>query len=338
MGLFQRYDQEGPGVYEDDEEHGSFVTFFSCYFSKLTRMVASNLLFLAFNIPAILLAYLAAVYFLPLISSSLAPDAFTTTLANIGITAAVGSDGGDASFQLYFVLLLFVVMYTVGMNIITVGPVQTGLSYIYRNSIRRTTVFLWSDFTTTVKKNWKPSLAASGISFLVFLVLLLNISFYNNIYEGPYGQVITTVFIMFLLFFTCIQIYVYPLIASVDLSLRKIYENAFLLFLGRLVPTFGIFLLDLLVLIAIPLILLFTFTGFGFTIAIAFYFFFAFSFTQFLNTFFVWRQVEKYVLVEPVEEEETEEDGAETCDTADANTEVTSDAEVTNDKDENVAK
>lgn len=302
MGIFPNYNKEGPGVYADDPKHGPFVRFFQTYSSKFFKLVTTNLMFVIFNIPAMLIAYAGTVFFLPQLNPVFDPAAFQQYLSDMGIAVSDGSAaGGNAALQLYFLLVLFMVMFTVGMQLVAVGPVQTGLSYVYRNYARETTTFLWSDFASAVKKDWKPSAIASLVSVIGTVVILFNIVFYTNVYQGQYSQIFSAIFIVIFVIFMCVQIFVYPMIASVDLKLRYVYRNAILFFLGRLIPTIGIFLVNLIVLFVIPVIMLFSFTYAGFALSIFYYLFFAFSFVQYLNTFFVWQQIERYI-AKPVEE------------------------------------
>jgi hypothetical protein len=319
MGLFTNYNKEGPGVYEDDLKHGPVVTFFQIFGSKFFKLCTTNLIFLLFNIPSLVIAYIASIFFLPMINKTLDPSKFEAYMEKLGIAASDGTAAGNgASMQLYFLLVLFTVMFVVGMLMVVNGPAQTGLSYVYRNFSRGTPVFLWSDFMTSLKKNWKQSLIASVIGLLVSTVTIFNIGFYNTVYTGQYSQVFSTIFVVLLIFILCIQMYVYPLIASVDLKLKDVYRDAVLLFLGRLMPTLGIFLVNVILLVVVPVLLLFTLTNFGFGIAVIYYLFFAFSFLHFLNTYFVWRQIERFV-ARPEGEDETsgEEPAADPTDDTD---------------------
>jgi len=296
MGLFTKFDQEGPGVFSDDPSHGPFVRFFQSYASRFLKLCMMNLMFVFFNIPAILIAYVGSIYFLPLINPVFNPTQFQEYLAQYGIMSGNSNTTAQgASYQLYFLLILLSVMFVVGMLLVSVGPVQSGLCFLYRNFARDTTSMIWTDFVTAFKKNWKQSLAASLISLVLTTVIVMNIVFYNSIYQGPTAQILATVFVMVFVFFICIQMYVYPLIASVDLKLRNVYRNAILFFLGRFVPTMGIFIVNIIVLLVIPVLLLLSVTYFGFAVAIFYYLIFAFSFIHYLNTFFVWQQIDRYI-------------------------------------------
>lgn len=308
MGFFPRYDKEGPGVYADDPKHGPFVRFFETYSNKFFKIVSINLMTVLFNLPAIILAYIGVIFVLPQINPLFAPAAFQTYLTEVGINAADSATTADgAALQLYFLMVVFLVMFIVGMQMISVGPVQTGISYVYRNYARETPAFPWSDFASSFKSNWKQSTIVTFITIFMTGIILANIIFYSNVYDGKYAQIISVIFSMVLVFYMCIQIYVYPMIASLDLSLKNIYRNAVLFFLGRLLPTIGIFLINVVVLLVIPVIMLFSFTYAGFALAIIYYLLFAFSFVQYLNTFFVWQQIERFI----IKPQETDEESTE---------------------------
>jgi uncharacterized membrane protein YesL len=304
MGIFPRYDKEGPGVYADDPKRGPIIRFFQTYAGKFFKLVSTNLMFVLFNIPSMIIAYIGVIYFLPLINPIFEPTAFQNYLAGLGISAAdASSTTGGAALQLYFLIVLFLVLFVVGMQLVSVGPVQTGLSYVYRNFARESATFVWSDFAMSFKNNWKQSLIATGITLIVTVVIMGNIVFYSSTYTGQYAHIFSTLFVMALVFFMCIQIFVYPLIASLDLKLKNIYKNAILFFMARFLPTIGIFIVDVVVLLVIPVVLLFSFTYAGFALAIVYYAFFAFSFVNYLNTFFVWQQIERYI-IKPKETED----------------------------------
>jgi len=299
MGLFSssRYTKEGPGVYADDPKRGPFFRFFQTYGNKFFKILSTNFLLVIFNIPAIILGFLGVIYVLPQINPLFEPAAFQKYLTEAGVVATESATATDGTaLQLYFLLVVFLVMFIVGMQLISVGPVQTGFSYVYRNYARESTTFLWSDFVSSFKSNWKQSTIATFISIFMTGLITANIVFYSNIYEGKFGQVFSAIFFMVFVFYMCVQIYVYPLIASLNLSLKNIYKNAVLFFLGRLLSTLGIFLVDVIVLMVIPLVMLFSFTYAGFALALLYYLLFAFSFVQYLNTFFVWQQIERYIV------------------------------------------
>jgi len=303
MGLFPRYDKEGPGVYADDPKKGPFVRFFQTYSNKFLKIMSINLMFVLFNIPSFVLAFFGVLYFLPQMNPVFEPTAFQQKLVEIGAIAADNTSAGEsAAMQLYLIMVMVIVMFVVGMQLVTVGPVQAGFSYIFRSYARETTTFLWTDFVSAFKNNWKQSTIVTVITLIVTGLMTLNIGFYGNTYTGQFAQIFSSLFFIAMIFYMCIQLYIYPLIASLDLKLRSIYRNAALFFLGRLIPTLGIFLADVAVLLIIPAVLLYSFSNAGVALVIIYYLLFAFSFVHYLNTFFVWQQIERYI-VKPQEDE-----------------------------------
>ena len=291
MGFFPKYDKPGPGIDKDeDSKKGPFSLFFQIYFEKFSRLCTMNLLFILFNIPSMILAYLTAVYFLPMINPVFAPDAFTQKLSELGI-----AETAEAALPAYLLILSLAVIFAVGMLLISLGPVQAGLSYLYRNFARRQPTFLWQDFKSAVKSNWKQSWAASAIAFVLTVVFLFNIVFYSNVLEGTGKMILIASFLFAFIILMCVQIFIYPMIASVELPLKNILKNSLLLFMGRFLPTLGIFFADVGVIFAIPLLILAFLPNFGLPFISIYYLLFAFSFVHFLNTFFAWRQIERYI-------------------------------------------
>ncbi len=308
MSKQDRYLQTTERISDDEQEHGPVYRFLSTYFGRMLRFCATNLMFILFNLPAMALAFIEIFIFLPQISPRFELDAFRSYLSDMGIAAADGtSTSTGVSSWLYILLIFCVSLFVVGSQMVTIGPFQAGLTYLYRNYARDIPTFIWSDFWSATKKNWKQSLQASIIAFVVSNVILLNIAFYLG-GNGRYPMVFATIFIMALIFFICIQMFVYPLIVSVDLRLREIYRNAIIFFLSRLLPSLGIFFIDLLIIVVIPFFLLFSTYNFGLVLCFFYYLFFAFSFTHYLGTFFAWQQINRYIVLPmQTQNEEAEE-------------------------------
>lgn len=311
MGFFSWMDQPGPGVYIDDPQDGPVVSFFKTYGSKFFLLCVFNLIFVVANIPAILISCFVGGFLIPWISPALSIDKLTETLSAI----FKDSSSDPASIpamadQLYWLLIIISAFALAGMLLIVFGPLQAAFSYVYRNFARRNVSFYWQDFTKAFKDNWKQSLIASIISIIITLVLVFNIVFYSTVYTGVGGTPIAVVFAVLLFFFMCVQLYVYQMIVSLELSLPKIYKNALIFTIIRLFPTLGIVLIQLLVVLVIPLLLVSIGLGIGVSITIAFYFTVAFAFAHFLGNYFAWFQIDKYI-VAPQQNKSEDENAAE---------------------------
>ena len=204
----------------------------------------------------------------------------------------------DQAAFFYLIITTMLAFFILGMCLICMGPVQTALSYLYRNYAREIPTFTWSDFKDSFLLNWKDSLKAMGINFLVTVVFVVNIWFYmNNTNMNPtLRTVMSTIFIIMALFFMCINIFVYPMIASLELKIKHIYKNSLLFFMSRFLQTIGIFILNILLLAIVPGIMIFVIAGPAILVAVLYYLFIAFALTHYLNSFFVWQQIDRFIV------------------------------------------
>jgi len=325
MGFFSGMDQPGPGVYIDDPKDGPVVNFFKIYGSKFFTLCLCNLMFVVANIPALLISCLVGGYLLPMISPALSPDKLREMIPLFaGDSLSDPSQIAAAADQFYWILIILSSFAMTGMLLIVFGPFQAALSYVYRNFARGNSSSFWQELVKAFKDNWKQSLIASIISAIVTIVLMINIGFYATVYTGAIATPLAVVVSVLLFFFMCIQMYIYPMIVSLELPLKKIYKNALIFTIIRLVPTIGVVLIQLVVVLIIPLLLVSFGSSIGLSIAVAFYLTFAFSFAHFLGNFFAWYQIEKYI-VAPQQKAEDDEKPVEKEKNASANDDVRND-------------
>lgn len=164
------------------------------------------------------------------VSSAPALNDFFSIVASFG-TKAVMSRG---SLICFCIAALF---------IITFGLSSAGSAYIIRGFNRGEPVFLISDFFSTIKRNWKQALII-GILDLLFCVVLVYDFLFWQATPGFIGGIMMyfALFLCVLYFF--MRFYIYTIAITFDLSLFKIFKDAFLLsFLGfkrNILAFFGI--------------------------------------------------------------------------------------------------
>lgn len=333
--IFPRFDKEGPGVYLEDIENRSPTTrFFQILGRKFWRLCLNNLTHVLCNIFTIVLAFIIVGYAFSMLGFSM--DSFIQGYLAVPkpasvqelepinetmpVTDTAENPGGqeeipmptdeETAASLYFMLNFIGAMFIVGMNLVSMGPVQTGLSYLYRNYSREIPTFTWSDFKESLLLNWKDSLKIMGINLLLTILLITNILFYRQggWLTGLPATILSTIFFLSSLFFLCMNIFIYPMLASLELKVRHIYKNAALFAISRLIPVVGILLLNVLILLAIPLLLVYFLFQLGFLIVIVYYLCIAFALTHYINSFFTWQQIDRFIIKgggkqEPVEEE-----------------------------------
>lgn len=130
---------------------------------------------------------------------------------------------GTASYVFYAIAALF--LFTFGIS-------NAGAACVVRGYNRGDPVFLISDFFGAIKRNWKQAIII-GILDIVFSFALV---FDYLFWQGQPGF-ISGIFMYFALFLCVLyffmRFYIYTIMITFDLSIYKIFKDAFLLsFLG----------------------------------------------------------------------------------------------------------
>jgi len=279
-------------------EHGPIYNFLYSAWIHILKLMGMNMLFIIFNIPAMLIAYVYTLYFLPRINSTFELTNFVRFMLDNGVTgnSSLGNEitGEDAAYQFYFLFVLFCVMFFLCSLLICVGPFQAGFSQIFRNMRRQGSVFFFEDFKQGVKENWKQSTAACLISLVFTAIVLFAIGFYANL-GSRVGIVLAVVFTFILASFMVIQNIVYQLMVSRQLSLKNLYKNAFLFYLLSFGPCLGIMAIMVLFYVVIPFMMIMTTTYLWLGIYVFLYMFFLVAWVQYLISFITGGIINKYM-------------------------------------------
>ena len=282
--------QNKQGIDSDDEvrARGPVARFFLSGWNNLVRLMASNALFVIFNIPSIILSFFISGAFVPLIA-----PLFIDLKAYID--PVTGSDA--AILELYFLLVFFGVNALVSSTLVCIGPFQAGFAKVYKDIRNNTSVSFFSSFSEGMKTNWKKSLAAMIIGLLITPVLLLAIYFYFGM-NSVTGSVIGVVFAVLLVAFVLIQNFVYQMIVSTDLKLSKIYKNALIFLFVRFIPCLGAASVVIVFYAVLPLFLLLSASYLTLGIFMFLYTFVVISWVQYFLSCFSGSLIDRYVASE----------------------------------------
>ncbi|MGI5959464.1 MAG: YesL family protein [Massiliimalia sp.] len=138
-------------------------------------------------------------------------------------------------FELYFrkfwKLITLNLMYVLFcIPIITIGPATAAMSKILRDFSMERSVFLWSDFVEAFKKNFKQGLAMEIIDILVFFVAITSCVFYSR-WAGQ-NKVMYVPFVIvgaILIVAVMMNYFIFVMIPTLDMKLKAMIRNAFLL-------------------------------------------------------------------------------------------------------------
>lgn len=184
-------------------------------------------------------------------------------------------------------LLMFLIWQFTGLIFIILSPLillfpfLAGLTFVTRNYAREEHAFIFSDFKEAIQKNWKMFSIHGIITYCVSVLMYFALVFYY--YNSPNNKILYVPFAIcatLCVLFIFMQYYIPVMIITLDLNLKAIYKNAFILaILGLwknilltlgLVLTVGGFtvlalltgnLLVLALLIILGILLLFSFTS-----------------------------------------------------------------------------
>ena len=280
------------GIDFSERAKGPFAHFFMSGWNHLVRLMAVNALFLLFNIPAIAIAFLYGVVFLPGLVNAFDLSKFITVPNNVGVT--LSAENTQLSFQLVSLLFVFFVVSMVASLLICVGPFQAGFAQVYKDIRNGTSVSLFSSFKTGLKENWKKSLGAMFIGMIFSAVIILAVDFYMNL-GSDVGIVIATIFCVLYFAFILVQNFVYNLMVSTDLKLGKIYKNAILFILLRFGPCLTLGIVAALFYIVIPFVLLMSASYTTLGIFVFLYSFVVIAWVQYGMAFYTGQLIDRYV-------------------------------------------
>lgn len=280
------------GIDFSERAKGPFAHFFMSGWNHLVRLMAVNALFLLFNIPAIAIAFLYGVVFLPGLVNAFDLSKYITVPNNVGV--ALSAQNTQLSFQLVSLLFVFFVVSMVASLLICVGPFQAGFAQVYKDIRNGTSVSLFSSFKTGLKENWKKSLGAMFIGMIFSAVIILAVDFYMNL-GSDVGIVIATIFCVLYFAFILVQNFVYNLMVSTDLKLGKIYKNAILFILLRFGPCLTLGIVAALFYIVIPFVLLMSASYTTLGIFVFLYSFVVIAWVQYGMAFYTGQLIDRYV-------------------------------------------
>lgn len=285
MGLFNfwgSYNKPGPGVEKDEIPKAAPIRFFEIYGRKFTKLLQLNLILM---IPTAVVAVLmACIYRLfpwrPIIQ--------------------IPTASGIIELDLWK-------WYVVPLPLVLLATFSAGLTYVTRNFAREEHAFVWSDFWSAVKNNWKYFLLNGFVTYLLYVVLsFAMIYYYNNAVSNALLYVPFWVCIVVAVTFLWAQYYIPVMFVTFDLKFGQVYKNALIFVLAGFGRNLLITLVWAALVIAVLLIPIMPLTVMiFFWIAILL----LFSFVSYLINFTIYPVIDQY-LIQPYQRKLEEEKNA----------------------------
>ncbi|PKM61224.1 MAG: hypothetical protein CVU97_07330 [Firmicutes bacterium HGW-Firmicutes-21] len=281
---------------------GYFFKLFRRSFSKLTAL---NLVFLLCNFPIFFLLYGISGNLNTTVNTPTSP--LFAQLYGImqyeqnPLTAALNGVIGNSTELSVVSVASRILIYFGYALIITVGLSSVGMFYVLRNMVRSEYVSVWHDFFATIKKNLKQGIIIGILDSLIILLLGYDILIYGANTDNFLMSVFYFAVIIFSFIYFIMRYYIYTILVTFDLPIKKIYKNAFLLaVLGikrniiAILATVVVALISIYIFILLP------------TVGLLLVFIFSLSVVGFIGAYCTYPNIKRY-MIDPYYEEHPEE-------------------------------
>lgn len=220
--------------------------------------------------------------------------------------------GGDGLMSLFTPLLYLTMLYYANvpqavqlllflLSLLLYGPIHCGVTYVLRNYSRQTHSWL-SDIWDKAKENWKQGMLFGILDVLVAALIVFNMTYKPTAELETIAHISKYITLLVGIFYVFMRKYIYLMIVTVQLNLRSIIKNAWLLAFIGIFRNFFSGLANLLLWILAYLLIMVVHPFFE----ILFLGLFIYSFTNFLSINACYPLIDKY-LVQPIAAMQAEE-------------------------------
>ncbi len=212
----------------------NFFNFFKLYGRKINNIALVNLLFVVTNFPIFFFLLGISGWF----SGHTTAPAYNlfsnlSLIADTKLTPASAALYGTYSLQTNVTVLSVadrVFFWLTALLIFTLGISMTGITYIHRNIVRGEPVFILSDFIRAIKRNLKQSILFGVIDSVIIILLAYDFSFIRvNSFSAATAAILYAAIIVLIVLYFMMRRYIYTMIVTFDLPLRKLFKNALIL-------------------------------------------------------------------------------------------------------------
>ena len=148
-------------------------------------------------------------------------------------------------------LFLLNIIYLVScIPVVTIGAATTALYYTTFKMAENRESYVWRDYRQSFRKNWKQATEIWMILLAMILVLGADLLLIGGMSQAL-GAVVALVVIVLSIFLIMMGIYVFPVLARFDNTIKNIMKNALIMSIRHLPSTAVIVILH-----GVPLLLL----------------------------------------------------------------------------------
>ena len=130
--------------------------------------------------------------------------------------------------------------------IVTIGPATTALYYVMLKLVKDEEGSLTKNFFHSFKQNLKQGMIIGCIMLLVGLFFWFDIQYYLQ-QNTTFSFILVVVMMILTVVYICMSIYIYPILARFDNTVKNIFYHTFLISIRHLPKTIAMLVLTVLV-------------------------------------------------------------------------------------------
>lgn len=272
--------------------------FFKLLWRKTAKLLTLNLMMVVRVLP---LVAAVLIYMLGAATPTVTSPAYS---ALMGTYLASGSPAAAALLPLYNLPLnmpvmtpwrLTVIIILLTFTAITWGWQQVGAVYNLRSLVRGDSCFLWSDYFYAIRRNLKQGLIFGLIDVVITVVLVADILFLLPLAMGfGYGIMLTCIIALALLYFV-MRLYIYPMMITFDLPIKKLLKNALIFAMLGLKRNI-LALLGMALLVIVNFFAIIWGLSIGLSVTLVLPFFYLSALWGFIGTYAAYPVIKKYMI------------------------------------------
>ncbi len=285
-----------------ENQNPTLKRYFKILGRRLWKLISLNLMMLPMILPLLIAFYIY-------VSGDQTPTESTALFSQLYGANTIESTAASSLLLDLFGQQTYIPAYGVGIYVgigicllflaVTFGWQNVGITYILRSMVRGEPVFLFSDYFYAIKRNFKQGFLLGLLDFTVLGLLYFDIQYFWSrggtfiLDVGFYAIMALTILVFFMRF------YIYLMLVTFDLSIRKILKNALIFttlgFKRNFMGLLGI-LLWTAVLVVLIAILLPIAPGIAVPLAIILPGIYYFSFCSFSSAYAAYPIIDRYMI------------------------------------------
>ena len=303
--LFRFFDfnrGERPDAIEEDTTP-TIKRYFKLLGRRFWKLVSLNIMMLPMILPILLIFYVSisadktpianhAVFSQLYGANLIDPTPATTVLLDLfGAQKSISVYNDVSTYVIIGICVLFLAA--------TWGWQNVGSTYILRSMVRGEPVFLFSDYFYAVRRNLKQGFFLGLIDVIAIFLLIFDFTYFMGMPSTFWTDFCYFAIMALIILYFLMRFYIYLMLVTFDMSLRKIFKNALIFSILGIKRNFmGVLGIALITAINVVLFALFAMTPLGIAIPLILPFLYYLAVTAFTSAYAAYPVIDRY-MIEP---------------------------------------